>query len=540
MFGTSCSTMHSFRSLSRSPSSWRTCVFLLAAGLLVGAPKGGAAQTVDQVLSYDRPDAYGVLETRDILVPMRDGFKLTCDLYQPAAAGGGLAFGRFPGIVKDYEGYGRRGTGLTDAVTQRFAAKGYNVIKCNARGSQGFGLLSPAPQSIALLQPWSAQEQQDNYDLIEWLAAQPWSNGRVGQTGGSYGGITTWYVAGNQKPPSLKAIAPINAAHDHYRQFVRPGGIQSSDARGLWATLCTPATGDLTCTARITLEWALHPTFDGYWQERRTDLSTISIPTLYLPGHQDIFAVATDATIKQMAGKPNFSLFYGHWAHDDPFNVPIAPIPLGVLFAFFDRHLANISGTPTFPKYSVYQSPAKGGENRWRSFSTWPPANSVAVHYWLSADGTLREQGAAAGLTAYNALQGQLTFDTPAVAEDLVVAGPIEVGLRAAFNTTDMNVFARVDQVDLAGNVIGMGYGAQLKMSHRASDSTPAPIVPGLLYPVTLTIPSKFWTLEKGTKLRLTIKSMDTTALEPVPLGGVVTLSTGPDTSYVKLNWWKP
>jgi predicted acyl esterase len=521
---------------------WRGCAYLLAASFLFGSPGQVAAQSVGQVLSYDRPDVYGILETKDILVPMRDGFRLTCDLYQPATADGRLAPGRFPGFVKDYTGYGRRDhlTGGSDFITQKLAAKGYNVIWCNTRGSQGRALTAPAPNSIALISPWSEQEQQDNYDLIEWLAAQPWSNGKVGQTGASYGGITTWLVAANQKPPSLKAIVPITASHDNYRHFAYPGGIRTSDLRGLWPSICSGLTGEPTCSARVTADWALHPNFDSYWQVSRADVGSISVPTLYFAGHQDLFQAGTDPLISLMGSKPNFSLFFGPWAHENTWSTPNATVPLGVLLAFFDRWLADLPGVPTFPKYSAYQSPLKDGVNRWRSFGSWPPANSMAVRYWLAADGTLQERGGAAGLTAYNAGQGQLTFDTPPVAEDLVVAGPIEVGLRAAFSSTDMNVFARVDQVDLAGNVIDMGYGAQLKMSHRTSDSTPTPIVPGLLYSVKFTIPSKFWTLEKGTKLRVTIKSVDATALEPVPPGGVVTLSTGPDTSYVKLNWWKP
>lgn len=504
-------------------------------------PPALMAQTLGPAFAYDRPSPYGILRTNDVLVPMRDGFRLTCDLYQPMGVDGRLAPGTFPSFVKDYTGYGRRDdlAGGSDGLTQTLAAKGYNVIWCNARGSQGRYGSAPAPNSVALIHPWSEQEQQDNYDLIEWLAAQPWSNGKVGQTGGSYGGISTWLVAARQHPPSLKAIVPITASHDNYRQAAYQGGIHSSDLRGLWPELCSVLTGEPTCSARVTAEVALHPNFDAYWQEQRADLSTIDIPALYLAGHQDIFNAATDPTIAQMGSKPNFVLMLGPWAHENPWTTSNAGIPLGVLLAFFDRHLAGIGGTPKLPKYTAYQSPVKPGADRWQGFGSWPPADATTVRYALSADGSLRQQGGVPGLVAYTPPLGQLTFDTPAMESDMTVAGPIEVNLQLSFASTDMNLFARVDQVDAAGNVMDMGYGAQLKMSHRASDSIPTPVIPGLLYPVKLSIPSKFWTLERGMRLRLTIKSTDSNALEVVP-PAAVTLLAGPDDSYVKLKLRKP
>lgn len=507
---------------------------------VAGAFQSVHAQTIDKVFTYDRPDEFGILQTNDVLVPMRDGFRLTCDLYQPMGPDGQLAAGRFPSFVKDYTGYGRRDTTGSDFVTQTLAAKGYNVIWCNARGSQGRFNSAPAPASIAQIDPWSEQEQQDNHDLIEWLAAQPWSNGKVGQTGLSYGGITTWLVAARQRPPSLKAIVPVTASFDNYRHFTYPGGIPSSDLRGIWPFICSTLTGEPTCSPRVTLEFQTHPNFDAYWQTRRADPGSLSIPTLYFAGHQDIFAGATDPLIAQMRSKPHFSLVLGPWAHDNVWTTGQGTIPKGVLLAFFDKWLAGRSAVPTMPRYAAYQSPVVAGEDRWKSFSQWPPSDAAAVRWVMTTDGALRPEGGAAGLLAYRAELDQLTFDTPAFASEAVVSGPIDVNLRLTFNTTDMNVFARVDQIDSAGNVIDMGYGGQLKMSHRASDSEPAPIVPGLTYPVTIRIPSKFWTIGKGQKLRLTIKSVDSTSLQAVMPGGLVTVSTGGDGSFVKLHLWQP
>jgi hypothetical protein len=53
-------------------------------------------------------------------------------------------------------------------------------------------------------------------------------------------------------------------------------------------------------------------------------------------------------------------------------------------------------------------------------------------------------------------------------------------------------------------------------------------------------IPSKFWAIGLGHKLRLTVKSVESASLQPVAHGSVVTVATGSDASFVTLNLWKP
>jgi predicted acyl esterase len=519
--------------------------FLLAGTLTANARSNdeNGADRAAEVFAYTRPDTYGILRTNDILVPMRDGFKLTCDLYQPGSPDGTLAGGQFPSFVKDYTGYGRRDyvTGGSDFVTQTLAAKGYNVIWCNARGSQGRFGTAPAPQSVALIRPWSEQEQQDNYDLIEWMAAQSWSNGKVGQTGASYGGITTWFVAARQRPPHLAAIAPIEASTDNYRHFTYPGGIKSSDLRGLWPSLCSLLTGEATCAPRVVAEFAAHPTYDSYWQERTADLRKVSIPTLYFAGHMDIFSVSMDPIVQAMRRNPDFSMIFGPWAHENVWTTPNAPIPVGVLLAFFDRWLGNDSSAPRIPDFIAYQSPLVAGDtNRWRAFDKWPPEGSRVQQWVLSPDGTLNASAKASGSVSYVAPAGSAIFDTAPFERDRVVAGPLDVELTASFSTTDALLFVRVDDVDETGKLTSMGYGGQLKMSHRVSDSAPEPVVPGANYRVTLQIPSKFWAIAKGHRVRLTVKSFDATSNEPAP-PGIVTLQLGHHGgSAVTAHLWMP
>ncbi|MFC5826002.1 CocE/NonD family hydrolase [Nonomuraea insulae] len=121
----------------------------------------------DPFFSYDRPATYEV-RTERVQVPLRDGGHLACDLHRPAADG------RFPVIVYDYTAYDQlESLGRAAAY---FVERGYNAAVCNARGSG---------DSPGHLDPFSAQEQRDNYDLIEWLAARPWSTDLGGSRRGT-------------------------------------------------------------------------------------------------------------------------------------------------------------------------------------------------------------------------------------------------------------------------------------------------------------------------------------------------------------------
>ena len=95
--------------------------------------------------------------------------------------------------------------------------RGYASVRVDGRGSG---------KSPGQCEPWSYAEAVDFYDAIEWAAAQPWCNGKVGLTGISYYAINQWFVA-NLNPPSLKAIMPWEGFADIYRDALYHGGIFS-------------------------------------------------------------------------------------------------------------------------------------------------------------------------------------------------------------------------------------------------------------------------------------------------------------------------
>jgi predicted acyl esterase len=168
---------------------------------------------------------YGIVVEKDVDVPMRDGANLKADVFRPDDAG------KFPAILnlgpyqKDklwippdtLEEKPNPTMNWETVNPQWWVPQGYAAVRVDGRGSG---------KSPGQCEPWSLAEAVDFYDAIEWAAAQPWCNGKVGLSGISYFAINQWFVA-NLQPPSLKAIIPWEGFADLYRDALFHGGILS-------------------------------------------------------------------------------------------------------------------------------------------------------------------------------------------------------------------------------------------------------------------------------------------------------------------------
>src|SRR3989442_3797924 len=157
------------------------------------------------------PSKYNVRTERAVMVPMRDGIKLSVDLLLPDAAG------RFPAIMV-YEPYRKDDISRGEVSEYSyFSERGFVVALLDPRATGSWeGTNSDE---------YVPEEQEDGFDAVEWLAKQPWSNGNVGMYGISYSGFTAIQVALHQ-PPHLKAIVPMYATDDRYTDdcHYTPGG----------------------------------------------------------------------------------------------------------------------------------------------------------------------------------------------------------------------------------------------------------------------------------------------------------------------------
>ncbi|PTE06190.1 CocE/NonD family hydrolase, partial [Mesorhizobium helmanticense] len=147
------------------------------------------------VVPFPKP-RFDVNLEEDVRIPMRDGVGLFADIYRPLGAGD-----RLPTILirtqYDKAPYRERGSKTHDGVACQFASQGFTVVVQDIRGRfRSEGVFHPA-----------ASDADDGYDTVAWIAAQPWSNGKVGGYGCSALGINQVMMA-PQRPPALAAVLP--------------------------------------------------------------------------------------------------------------------------------------------------------------------------------------------------------------------------------------------------------------------------------------------------------------------------------------------
>ena len=144
------------------------------------------------------PDQPIPAQAQSAMVSMRDGVRLATDIYLPGGASEGL-----PTILvrMPYDKCGEYC--FMPRIEEAFTDVGYAFVVQDVRGrTRSEGETFPFVHEVA-----------DGYDTLDWIAAQPWSNGDVGMIGDSYYGFTSWCAAAGGHP-ALKAIAPrVTAAN---------------------------------------------------------------------------------------------------------------------------------------------------------------------------------------------------------------------------------------------------------------------------------------------------------------------------------------
>src|SRR3954453_13399961 len=173
----------------------RTLVLALTLAALFAAPARAAAMT----------------KMSEVTIPASDGVDLVGDVYLP-----GDGKQRVPAVV-DMEPYGRSTS--TDYVPQ-----GYARVNTDVRGSGKSG------GALCLL---CLREQQDVYDVIEWIARQPWSNGRVALYGFPSSAIPSLPGAALQ-PPHLDGVVVGHPPTDPYRDVLWHNGLYDQGFAGQW------------------------------------------------------------------------------------------------------------------------------------------------------------------------------------------------------------------------------------------------------------------------------------------------------------------
>ncbi len=156
---------------------------------------------------YPTPLPRGVRLDKNVYVPMRDGVKLALDIYRPAKGKG-----PWPTIFA-YSPF-QKERFFESAKPAFYCANGYVCIQAAERGS-GF--------NEGKFTLHGSVAAQDGYDIVEWIAGQPWCNGNVAMMGASGYGVMQWMTA-PLNPPHLKALVVLGTT-DNYRGLCYPGGV---------------------------------------------------------------------------------------------------------------------------------------------------------------------------------------------------------------------------------------------------------------------------------------------------------------------------
>ena len=347
-----------------------------------------------------RPARYGVVVQKDVRVAMSDGLDLVVDVYRPAK-NGKAAPGRFPVIVTQTP-YNKTIPGASMA-SSHLVSHGYVQVVADVRGTGNTG------------GKWDAfgrREQKDGKELVEWAASRgrPWSDGRIGLYGASYGAINQLFTAA-QHPRGLKAIFPVVPMGDAYRDVVGTGGQLGLAFVPLWMA-GVGALGLLPPSYRqkdpekaeqvlrehfgniseFQIKMILNAlsggdkAFDSSFYRTRSPLEIVNkvdVPTFVVGGQFDIFQRSEPLLYQKLARRGVPAKFlYGPWYHIDGAAPALAPFPLSLGAAqpgaglpdlalrWFDRYVkGEKNGAESSPPVTYYEQ----GSGRWRTAGTWPP-----------------------------------------------------------------------------------------------------------------------------------------------------------------------
>lgn len=359
----------------------------------------------DSLLSQPQ---YEVVVESNVKVPMRDGVELATDIYRPDGEG------KFP-VILVRTPYKKE---MNELQARFYARRGYvfAVQDCRGRFSSP-GVWNPF-----------FNEPQDGYDTIEWLAVQPWSNGKVGMIGASYLGWVQWWAA-REHPPHLVTIIPNVAPPDPYFNIPYEYGVFFMWGAIWWAdVLEQEATADLSGKAfkkimekkyarllrhlpvieldEIVLgkknkywrEWIRHPDNDEYWARASflDRLQGLNIPVYHQSGWFDGDGIGAKLNYLAMArhGHSYQKLVLGPWGHtpqatrrgpgDRDFG-PNAIIDLEQSYLrWLDRWLKGIeNGIEREPLVSLFVM----GSNRWLHGETYPLPEAEFTKFYLASQG---------------------------------------------------------------------------------------------------------------------------------------------------------
>jgi putative CocE/NonD family hydrolase len=414
------------------------CGFLLVATAQLAATAIGSAQAVATDVVVDH-----------VMIPTRDCVRLATDIYRPAQNGIAIAE-RLP-LLLHRTPYGKTAM-RSDA--EYFARHGYVVAVQDIRGRH---------ESEGQFEKYDARDATDGYDVIQWLASQPFTTGAVGMWGTSYAAHTQADAA-KLNPPALRTLVinmgGMSNAWDH---SVRFRGAFEMGRQLTWAwqqadeDAPSPTVKAALASQKVT-DWyaaqpfrkglnplSVAPEYEAYYLDEQNNadygaywkrismnwdeyyVQTSDVPMIHIGGWYDIYTAGTFKNFLELQKikKQPQRLLVGPWTHHGNTRAYAGDVSFGPAAAiadfdgdwhlrWFDHFLKNVAnGVERAAPIRLFVMGTGDGHKDadgrlfhggyWRDTQTWPLPGTRFVTYYFHADGSLspRKPTAAMSATTY-------------------------------------------------------------------------------------------------------------------------------------------
>lgn len=486
---------------------------------------------------------FGSVREEHVMIPMRDGKRLSAYLYFP------------PGSEKRPAIFEQRYADITGAGSRKAAAKwaenGFVIALVNYRGTHESEGVWRGYRSLQ----WG--ELRDGYDVCEWLATQPWCTGKIGTYGGSQAGFAQNYLAVTQ-PPHLVTQYMTDTGLSLYQEGYRIGGVTRPER---FVNIGKVAR-DPKDNEAFLREWEQHPDYDDYWRDEDCTLhfDKMNLPCFTIGSWYDFMVQGSVASFigRQQHGGPNSRgqqhLVLGPWLHGGyPKSNKIGELvfPENAQFdvyadmtKWFNHFLkGEQNGAEKVPTVRYYVMGAAGEAgapgNVWREAQDFPP-HVQATPLYLRPDGALERTPAPASAsstsyasdprqpmsipgTAFPGAKDSRPFEeqsevrtwtTAALTAPIEWTGEVKAEIWASSTAKDTDFILRVSDVYPDGrSMLLMDY--PLRARYREGFDKEVLLTPGEPAKLAWHIGWTSIILNKGHRIRVTIASTGYPLYEP-------------------------
>jgi X-Pro dipeptidyl-peptidase len=439
------------------------------------------------------------------------------------------------------------------------------------------------------------REKESGYDLVEWIARQPWSTGKVAMIGGSYNGTTATATA-VMRPPHLTTIVP-EAGISRWYDYAYSGGIRYflNNENPTDEGVDTPLAFDFGLALPPPLDvsgagWAdrvrstitpcdelTHtqygyddtPDYGAFWLERDyiVDAPKIRIPVLVAHNWGDWNVKQEDGIklYRALTNSANRKLYMGtRWeGHGRPggdyqktvdawFDHYLMGVPNGIQrtadvhseMSTYDGPVGWYAGSwPSTRDVTLFAQYASGGDYPWRLLPSGPAVTPASPQATFVSTGTNTETAANANPRAN---EGWLWFETPLLARDVRIFGEVRVRLWSTVERSWITYTPTIVDIDPSQRILGPGQAIALDDrglysttrgwldSRYAQTLTKQSFIePGQPFGITIVEKPQDYTFKKGHLIGLNVQTEINDWSLPKPLAGCVTLAC----NTVRINW---